>query len=95
MYNLKDIEELLAFAEDCSVAISSCPQRKSGSGERLKDLKLAILRKEVTPEQVYNMFVSSSTLWKSGYSTELSKKAVDTFNAIHKAKQDAVSKFFK
>lgn len=94
MYNLKDIDDLLAFAEDCSVAIASCPQRMYGSSERLKDLKLAILKKEITPEEVYKRFASSSTLWEYGYSTELSKEAVDTFNAIRKAKQDAVSRFF-
>jgi hypothetical protein len=71
-YNLSNIEELVQFDSDCCDAVHQCPQ----------SLHTEPILSYPGPHSIAGTFQSwfyRDTLWKSGYSECLSKKAKDTF----------------
>jgi len=72
-YNLENIEELIAFDADCASACCECPQNPY----RTMTFRLD------QPHSIAGRFLfwfDNELLWKFGYDSYLSEKALETFD---------------
>lgn len=76
-YKLGNLKELINFDADCNKAACECPQFISHSNE------LAIRRKELSAEDIYDTWKNEEVLWRYGYSDCLSPRAKATFNYVY------------
>ena len=87
MYNLKNRNELIAFARDCRNAIGECrPTQNYRSADKIE---LEILRGESTAEDIFNEFNKCPILWRYGYSSYLNKDSQEVFYHVQKLKKKA------
>ena len=83
------IDECLEFNDACSTAAHHCPQYRGFDTAEDRD----ICRRDLSAKNLVKQWRKSETLWKYGYSEELSLDALEVFEK-YKAYRTAL-KFWK